>query len=70
MAEVCGGLAHTDGLPDRFAVCLHKLSTHVVNNAHSRAQVGLGQFAAVLVDPNNGEEHRATVGFIQRFSSS
>jgi hypothetical protein len=46
------------------------LGTHVANNAHSGAQFGLGEFAALLVDPDNGEEHCATVGLIQWFPSS
>ena len=35
---------------------------------HGGAQFGLGQFAALLVNPDNGEEHRATVGLVQWFS--
>jgi hypothetical protein len=41
----------------------------VANNSHSTAQFRLGEVAALLIDPDNGEEHRTIVGFIQWFAS-
>ena len=44
---------------DLLSVDQHRVRAHVPDNAFSGAQFGLGQFAALLVDQDNGEEQIA-----------